>query len=97
MSGKARAVVFPSAPVAAAALLLCHGLAAHAQVDPAAEAPTVQAVPDLPTINVIAVTPLPDRPAHEPPGHGTAEGLQRPQALTGKQPREPCLTSSLLG
>ncbi|MDL9997842.1 TonB-dependent receptor [Variovorax sp. J22P240] len=60
MSGNARAVVFSSAPVAAAALLLCHGLAAHAQVEPARESPpAAQGVPDLPTINVIAVTPLP--------------------------------------
>lgn len=49
-----------SAPVAAAALLLCHGLAAHAQDGPS-EDPTraVQAAAELPAVKVIAVTPLP--------------------------------------
>lgn len=60
MSGNARAFVFSSAPVATAVLLLCHGLTAHAQDETSGEpAPAVRAVPDLPTINVIAVTPLP--------------------------------------
>ncbi len=61
MSGSARTVVCSSAPVAAAVLLLCHGRAAPAQqVEPAGEpAQAVQATPTLPTINVIAVTPLP--------------------------------------
>ena len=79
MSGNARAVVFSSAPVAAAVLLLCHGLAAHAQVESAADAPIVQAVPDLPTVNVIAVTPLPglDVPIDQIPSNvQTATGAE---------------------
>jgi len=54
MAASARAFHFPSAPVAAAAFLLCHGLAAQAQ----GEAPA-QPSPELRTINVIGVTPLP--------------------------------------
>lgn len=62
MSGSTRAVAFSSAPVATAVLLMCHGLAAQAQtqVEPAGwPAGAVQAAPELATINVIAVTPLP--------------------------------------
>lgn len=80
MSGDARAVVFSSAPVAAAVLLLCHGLTAHAQVEPAEEpAAAARAVPDLPTINVIAVTPLPgmDVPIDQIPSNvQTATGAE---------------------
>jgi len=54
MVGSARAFHFPPVPVAAAVFLLCHGLAAQAQGEAAA-----QPAPELRTINVIGVTPLP--------------------------------------
>ncbi|HYP85430.1 TonB-dependent receptor [Variovorax sp.] len=67
-SPRAPAVAHRTAPVAAAALLLCHMLAARAQ---APEPPPPAAVSELPTVQVIEAAPLPglELPRDQVPGN----------------------------